>query len=522
MPLPKPITLAAIDTGSNAIRVIIANAHSAGDLVTVEAERMPIRLGHLTFTQGELDKKALEEAVGAYGRFRKLFEQHGVERYRAVATSAVRNANNREDLLDRIYREIGLDVEVIDGEEEARLVRKAVLHAFADQAPPSLIVDLGGGSLEVITRLGEAWQTSSMRIGTVRLLETFGLSGAISEDEGRMIRRYVASALSQSLPPESWDPSITEAAACGGNAEELAKLFGSTSKKERPTLKRSALEEALPKILAADVEERMKRWNVRKDRAEVMGVASLVLATVADHLKLKRLQVPGVGIREGVLLDLAEASVGDLRDVQEPARIAAARTFAARMAHNTAHGEQVRRISASLFDQLQDVHGLPEESRIILELAALLHDIGEVVHRRSHHKHSEYLILNGRIPGLESPMRELVAATARAHRKSPPDPKKHQTYGRLDGEQRELVRKLSALLRLADALDGDHRQQIVALSAQAKSKKILLQVSVERGGTASFPAGLRKSKLLEQEFGRKLVYEVKEVSSRPQIPLKNE
>src|SRR5688572_11084656 len=174
--MDSDVMLGAIDAGSNAIRVCIARA-VGGELVVVEAERVPVRLGHHTFTHGELDTKTIEAAVVAFARFRRLFDQHGVTRYRAVATSALRNAANREDLIDRLFRELKIELEVIDGEEEGRLVRRAVLQAMKGRSDPSLIVDLGGGSLEVTERVRDGWDTWSLKIGTVRLLETFGLTG---------------------------------------------------------------------------------------------------------------------------------------------------------------------------------------------------------------------------------------------------------------------------------------------------------------------------------------------------------
>lgn len=512
-----PITLAAIDAGSNAIRVNISTASSASELAVVEAERLPVRLGHGTFHVGELDRATIEAAVAAFGRFRKLFDQHRVERYRAVATSALRNARNREDLIDRIYREVGLEIEVIDGEEEARLVRKAVQHAFRGRVEPQMIVDLGGGSLEITARSKDKWVTSSMRIGTVRLLETFGLSGGISDDESRMIRRFVASTLHQSIDVSSFDATITEAAACGGNAEALGQLFGQPDKTGMLALKLSALEDALPKVIGANVDQRMSKFGVKRDRAEVMGVAALVFATVGEVLGLKRYCVPCVGIREGILLDLAGASVGELAPGADPPAVGAARVFAHRLGHTTTHGEQVRLISQTLFDQLQPVHGLPAEASETLQLAALLHDIGEVVHRRSHHKHSEYLIRNGRIPGLNSPQREMVAAIVRAHRKAMPEPKKHVTYAELSEAQQQICRKLSAILRLADALDADHRQKIVAVSADVKKGKVAITVSVERDETTPPASGttLRKASAIEEEFGVKLTCDVVEVATKP-------
>jgi exopolyphosphatase / guanosine-5'-triphosphate,3'-diphosphate pyrophosphatase len=174
--------LGAIDAGSNAIRVVIAELAGPGssDLVRIEAERIPVRLGHNAFTQSMLEPETIDGAVAAFVHFRERFDHHGVGIYRAVATSAVRNATNRDVLLHRLYHEAGIELEVIEGEEEARLVRKAVMQAFGAGAAPRAILDLGGGSLEVNLRAGSAWRGTSLPVGTVRLMETFGLDGAIS------------------------------------------------------------------------------------------------------------------------------------------------------------------------------------------------------------------------------------------------------------------------------------------------------------------------------------------------------
>lgn len=512
--MPSAPTLAAIDAGSNAIRVMIAMATGPGELEVVASERVPVRLGRNTFVRGALDGRTIDAAFAAFARFRKLFDEHHVSHYRAVATSALRNASNREDLIDRLWRDLGLELEVIDGEEEARLVRKAVLHRLRARKEPEMIADLGGGSLEVLFGGGAEWLISSMRIGTVRMLETFGIKGALSEDEARMIRRFVASTLHGSLPDDVLARTPASAVACGGNAEALADLFGGRDKRGLPTLPLSALEKNLPALIEADLKTRASRYGIRRDRAEVIAVAGLVFATLGELLGIDQFAVPNVGIRDGVLLDLAESAVGELSASREPAALAAARTFAARIGHNTEHGEHVRRIAAQLFDQLEPLHEMPEEMNTVLQLAALLHDVGEVVHRKSHHKHSEYLIRQGRIPGLDSPTRELVAAVARAHRKSMPTDGKHATYSSLDAAQKQQVRKLAAILRIADALDTDHRHGVVAVNAEVKPSKVLFQVSVERGAGKSLEADTRKSQAFESELGRKAVFSVSEVSAR--------
>lgn len=494
-------TLGAIDAGSNAIRVVIADASAATELTPIEAERVPVRLGHGAFTRGELDNVTIDAAVAAFARFRKLFDRHGVERYRAVATSALRNSHNRDILQHRLYHETGIELEVIDGDEEARLIRKAVVRAFADRPAPSLILDLGGGSLEINVREGKRWNVASLPIGTVRLMETFGLTGRISPDEARMVRRYAATVLHAFVAAAPADPS--PAVACGGNPVALAQLFGSP-KKGMESITVDALEQALPSILEADIDERMERFEIRRDRAEVIGVAALVLATVSRELDLERLLVPRVGIREGVLLELAGAARSE-RTQPSKARthslLAAARTYAARVGHDTTHGEQVRKLSRALFRQLAALHGVPGEHEVALEVAALLHDIGEVVHTRSHHKHSEYLIREGRIPGLENGQRELVALLARTHRKAPPDLKKHPGYAAMSKERRQHLRRLGAILRLADGIDTDHRQRVVDLRARVEGSEVTLELMVDGPPADADPTFMRKAELLATELG---------------------
>src|SRR3569623_679610 len=188
--MPTRTRLGAIDAGSNAIRVVIAEL-SGTELVRIEAERIPVRLGHNAFTQGTLEEATIDAAGAAFIHFRELFDQHQVSIYRAITTSAVRNASNRDVLLHRLYHEAGIELEVIEGEEEARLVRKSVMQAMSGQVP-RVILDLGGGSLEVNLRVGSAWRGHSLPVGTVRLLETFGLEGAIADAEAGMVRRYTA------------------------------------------------------------------------------------------------------------------------------------------------------------------------------------------------------------------------------------------------------------------------------------------------------------------------------------------
>jgi len=493
-----PVRLGAIDAGSNAIRVVIAEL-GATDLTRIEAERVPVRLGHGAFTRGELDAATIDQAVAAFIHFRERFDANGVSIYRAVATSAVRGASNRDVLLHRLYHEAGIELEVIEGEEEARLVRKSVVNAMPGTTPRA-ILDLGGGSLEVNLREGAGWRGFSLPVGTVRLMETFGLVGAIADAEAGMVRRYTAT-LMQTI--ELGISTTGIAAATGGNAEALAKLVGD-GHPVAPTIELAALENELPALVGASVEERMQKYGFKRDRAEVIGIAALVFATAARQLGITKLVCPNVGVREAVLLELAETAREEQQRAEgahDKALLTAARAFANRVDHDTTHGEHVRHIARALFHQLRDVHGLTDDKGVLLEVAALLHDVGEVVNPRGHHKHSEYMIRWARIPGLDDTSREMVAMMARAHRKDAARARELISNANLTKEQRAQLRRLTGILRIADGLDTEHRSRVEQVVATRMGDAICLDLVVRDGPSRDDARLMRKADLLKEELG---------------------
>jgi exopolyphosphatase/guanosine-5'-triphosphate,3'-diphosphate pyrophosphatase len=329
----------------------------------------------------------------------------------------------------------------------------------------------------------------------VRLLETFGLDGAIADAEAGMVRRYTATLMQ---PIARVANGISVAAITGGNAEALAKIFG------EPSFELAALEKGLPDLVGATVVERMAKFGIKRDRAEVLGIAALVFATVARQLGLQKLHAPGVGVREGVLIELAETAREEQAKAEgahDKALLTAARSFAYRVDHDTTHGEHVRKLARALFQQLRDVHQVPDDRGVFLEVAALLHDVGEVVNQRGHHKHSEYMIRWGRIPGLDDTGREMVALMARCHRKDAARAKAVINESPLPKEQRLQVRKLTALLRLADSLDTDHRSRVEQVVCTRMGNAIVLDLVVRDGPSRDDGQLLRKSDMLRDELG---------------------
>ncbi len=504
-----PVTIGAVDAGTNAVRVVIARADGPGQLTPLHKERWPVRLGHQVFTRKRFGPRTLGQAVEAFQHFRELFDRYEVDAYRTVATSATRESANRQTLLERVRREADIRLDVVSGEEEARLTRIAVQQALAGEAEPGLIVDIGGGSLEIIT-LADARVVDavSLPIGTVRLMETFGIDGTISPDEAQMMRRYVLTLLDGYFADRDKPEGV--AVGCGGNVEALAEIVGGPKCHGQLTLHLDRLAQKLPDILELDIQERMAAYQVRRDRAEVVGIAGIVLATVGEYTGLTELLAPDVGVREGLLLELAACTFGDEEPDEEFRRFGlldAAWTYARRFQEDEVHAEYVRRLATSIFDQLQSQHGLGSEHRLALELSAILHDIGYAVSRQSHHKHGEYLVLNAQLQGLDGKLKTMVAALVRHHDKSFPA-KRHSTFMSLAEADRNAVEKLAGILRIADGLDAHYAQTVESVDVSVADGQATFRLTQSEPSELPMLGAKQKGHLFEVAFDLKPVFEV--------------
>ena len=502
--MPEPVHIAAIDAGSNAVRLSIARAYSALDIEPLVNERFPLRLGEGVFVRHRFSEEILKKAVKAFRHLHEVMEEYGVTKYRAVATSASREARNSGTLVRRVKQATGLRLEVITAKEESRLGREAATAALGPESPPNCVVDLGGGSLEInILRDHSILQSAQLPIGTVRLMTTLGIPGVIRPAQAEQVRRYVRALLESRIPNR---PNLADqlSVALGGNAETLSNVAPGPRREGLPTLDVSLLRERLPDILERDLRERMKSYGVRRDRADVMGVAAIIFVVLGRYLNIRHFLIPTVGIREGILQEIAR----DAFSRKEPHRyntesrqiLIGARSFARRFEYDQRHAEHVRELCVMLFDHLQPLHHLPPQARVQLEAGALLHDIGHRITHRGHHKHGEYLTLNGDIPGLDGRDRNIVAAVVRYHnRKSTPN-NDHPAYSALNNSEKRIVRRLAAILRIAEALDHSHRQRIQDLRASFQRGAVTIQLRTRGDATEDIRDAERSSNLFEREF----------------------
>ena len=502
--MPEPVQIAAIDAGSNAVRLSVARAYSALDIEPLQSERYPLRLGEGVFVRPRFSEEIFKKAVKAFRHLREVMDEYGVTRYRAVATSATREARNRDAFLQTVKRKSGISLQVISSAEESRLGREAVQAALGPEAPPRCIIDLGGGSLEIsILRDHNVEQGAQLPLGTVRLMTTLNLHGVIRPAQGEQVRRYVRALLESRLVPR---PYLNDgiAVALGGNAETLADVAPGPRQHGLSTIELSLLRERLPDILERDVRERMKLFGVRRDRADVMGIAAITIVTLGRYLNLRLFAIPGVGVREGLLQEIAR----DTFSRKEPHRYSAlarqllisTRSFARRLGFDQRHAEHVRELCLQLFDQLQPVHHLPPQARVLLEAGALLHDTGHMISHRAHHKHGEYLALNGDIPGLEGRDRAIVAGLVRYHNRKSEPAGHHAAYSSLADVDKPILRRLAAILRIAEALDHSHRQRVMKIRASFQRGAVGLMVEARGDAAEDLRDAARSAELFEREF----------------------
>ena len=464
-----------------------------------------MRLGHNAFTHRLLDDDTIARASRAFRHFRDRMDHHHVSAYRAVATSAAREVRNCRKLMERIRRKSGIELEIISSQEEARLVCAAVHWALGDRVQPRLIFDLGGGSLELnFFDRGRLQQRVALPLGTIRLMETFAIEGAIDEDHARRLRHHVLSLLRSTMPSR---PQLSRAiaVACGGNAEALVRIAPGPFVERTPTINARLLRDQMWRILSLDVASRMRVFRVRRDRAEVMGIASIIITTLAQWLGARSLLVPGVGVREGLLLDLVEEQYsGAVASEEEKDRaeelLAGVRWFARRHSVDSQHADQVAQLALSLFDQLRPIHEMGAEMRLVLEMGSLLHDIGHFVHRKAHHRHGEYLVRWGEIPGLGGWRREMVAALVRYHNCKSEPQVAHASYAALDNEKKRELRLLTSLLRVAEKLESEHAQKIAGVDVQIAGRRAIFLIQAAEGTRLDIAGLQRKCDLFEKEF----------------------
>jgi exopolyphosphatase/guanosine-5'-triphosphate,3'-diphosphate pyrophosphatase len=482
-------TLAAIDIGTNSIHLVVARAVAADRFEVLARQKDMVRLGSGGGEMKRLEPDAIDRAVAALDRQRAIAEAQGAT-VRAVATSAVREAENRHVFLRRALVEAGVRVEVISGFEEARLIHLGVLQAVPVYDRRVLVIDIGGGSTEVV--LGEkedAIVARSLKLGAIRLTDRFFADDDISGKAVTRCRRHIQGVVA---PMQREIDRFDVAVASSGTAQSVAAM-ALAARGEDPVqslnqvvITEDELDGVVDALLAApNVRERRRIPGLDEKRADIIVAGALVLQEVLAAFGADEVMISESALREGVLADTyRRAHGGSLHHLQDIRRRGVLH-LAELTDDDPEHSERTAHLALALFDELAPWHRLGNGSREYLEAAALLANVGLFISHSGHHKHSYYVIRNSEhLTGFTDGEIELIAQIARYHRKSAPKDK-HETFAALDEVDQNVVRTLAGILRIAIGLDRAHRGSVGGLHVREEGDALVLELDAEEGADTS-------------------------------------
>jgi exopolyphosphatase/guanosine-5'-triphosphate,3'-diphosphate pyrophosphatase len=498
--------------------MVIAQVTEEGEIEVLEKFVRAMRMGQDTFRRGRLRAQAVRAGIGILRDYRRVLDQYEVKHIRVVATSSVREASNADTFLDRVFMATGLEVEVIDTSEESRLTVSAVREALQDvtgiRKRNALVADVGGGStLLTVMEKGEIAASQSLRLGSIRLQEVLATSYEPPERSAELLRQQITNTIavtSSVLPLKKTQTFV----AVGGDARFAARLEGKkTSSPHLMLMKASDLNALVKRIEPLSTDEIGREFSVAYSDAETIRPALLVYQALAKATGVKDILVSDVSMRDGVVLDLARRVTGEEDPALVEGVIHSATTIAEKYHVDMNHAENVSQLSVLLFDALSDEHRLGRRERLLLRVAGLLHEVGGYVSNRAHHKHSYYLIINSEIFGLSREEHAIVAHAARYHRRSMPKPS-HTEYMALGRETRMIISKLAGILRVADALDRGHAQQVRDFNARKRGGELVLEIPGVSDLTLERRAVVNKGNLLEDIYGVKIRLEEAALASQ--------
>jgi exopolyphosphatase / guanosine-5'-triphosphate,3'-diphosphate pyrophosphatase len=523
----KRMRLAVLDIGSNTAHLTVVDGQPDGRFRPVVEEREILRLAEAAFPAMELPETAARRLIETVSRMRELAAEHDADALIAFATSAIREATNGMAVLGRVKEATGVPVRVLPGVEEARLTYLAARTWATFSARCLLVLDIGGGSLEIAGGEGEHPEIAdSLPLGATRLTRRFVHSDPPDEDELAALRvhgLHLLGPLAEHVRSRDWDVVCatsktfrTLARVAEGLPITLppSALFGFAGIDGRtaPVLTSEVVNLLAGQLAKTTRRERSRLKGIDRLRADTLVAGSQLAALAMQAFGLDRLVLAPWALREGIIIDYLrrEASFA-LSPVSSIPRQTAVVDFAQRCAWDEPHSRLVAELALSIFDQTMDVHGLGGEERELLYLSGLLHDVGAVVAQSAHHKHSLYIISNAEIEGFTERELKLMANIARYHRKALPA-EHHADYMRLSAGDRELVRRLGALLRLADGLDLDHAQVVEAVRVVESGSTVTLELESRDEPRMAIWAAEQLSDLFELEYGRKVRAVAKQVA----------
>lgn len=500
--------LAAIDIGTNSMRLIVAEPLRGGNYRILDEEKESTRLGKGLSKTGRLDPQAIEKSLGALRRMKQIAEGFQIAELKTIATCAVREATNGEEFCRRALDELGLEIEVIGAEQEALLAFASVQRAFDLTNQHVAVVDIGGGSTEVVLAFGnlvEAVYTT--QLGAVRLSEVYAETGSTEGFDALL------SGIDRHLRKHTKNPVFVPHMlfGSGGTFTSLAAMVMASKGQNAMPIRgyhvtRAEVRHLLDRLRKMPVKDRSSVPGLSPERADIIVAGLAIVDRVMDRFEVNTVQIHNRGVRDGLLLTMIDRSLGTSSDKPYD-RDAALERLAASCGCEMAHSRHVARLAGSIFAQLAESHQLTAQDRSLLEAAAKLQDVGYLINYDQHHKHSYHLILHSRLEGFQPSELELIANVARYHRGAEPK-RKHANFRQLSAGDRQRVRQMAAILRLAGGLDRSNTQQVTDVMAELDATgNTLLRIAAKQFPEVDIWGARKRGKLFEKAFDTSLAIE---------------
>jgi len=499
--------LAAIDIGTNSIRCIVVEVEPNDTIRVVGDEKAQVRLGEGLYATGEISPEAWARAEEALQRMVLIAQGLEVDVIEAVATSAVRQAKNGSRFRKEMEKKIDLPIRLISGDEEARLAALSAWHNFDLDGSRYAIIDIGGGSVEVVTGAGSHLsEIDSLALGSVYLTETFLGGDPITDDAFKRLRKHVRKELKQKAPGAGLP--LSAVIGSGGTLTNIGSMvmamrgekFDSVHRYE---VLRSEVVHLLAMLRRKDLKGREATPGLDPARADIIVAGITVTNELLRHFGCNLLRINHKGIREGLILASLEKHGLIASRLPQADWRASVEQFARSCHFDEDHSRHVCMLAQRIFDAVAAEFKLGEVESRLLEAGALLHDVGYFINYDQHHKHTYHLVRHGNLFGFTPREQELVANIARYHRKSVPK-KKHENFARLAPADQELVRKLGGILRLADGLDRCRTGRVREIRCQLSQDRLEIQLLGEGDLSVELYGGQSKGDLFETAFGKKL------------------
>jgi exopolyphosphatase/guanosine-5'-triphosphate,3'-diphosphate pyrophosphatase len=472
-------TFAAIDIGSNSVRLKISRLH-AGRLKEIHEDREVTRLGEGVFSSGLLSPEAMTQTVRVLRRFSRAMQECGTDSVRVVATAALRDARNSRTFLEWVRSTTGWTIEIVSGLEEARLIHLGIVSAGRLGARSVLLVDLGGGSCEVtLSREGHLRDTVSLPLGAVRLTGEFLRHDPPRKSELKRLSEFVAREITR-VQDRIKSARVGAVIATSGTAAALAGVAGHLAGKSRPMTyaPREMIRRIAKQISRQSLEQRKKVPGIGPRRAEIICAGAVVFAELLERCHLAGFRYSALGLRDGILAQMAadyDRSTRSGRAI-ESERWESIKRAVEHYQVDLHHALHVRDAALLLFSALKSVHQLPVEYREWLSAAAMLYEVGDYVNRNGHHRHTYYIIANSEILGYTPQQRRIIGSIARYLGKSRPTPGDGPMSG-LTPEEQENVQKASVLLRIARALNMGRSQSVGKVGVSARNGRVNMKLT---------------------------------------------